>query len=983
MNLGNWLADNIILEQSNIKTVVAIYPGRFQPMGKHHAAVFANLQEKFGPSNTFIVTSDKTEKGRSPFNFEEKKKIINKHGIQNVVQVKNPYQATELLSKFDADTTAVVFAVGDKDMKENPRFRIGTKKDGSPSYFQSYEDNKNNLLPYSEHGYLDIAKKIKLTVPGYGEMSGTSLRDALSNIVATKDLETFNQIMGWDIKEKDFENDELWKIFKNGLLGESIETFLTTFDMKQLLKEASYSTSSGKQVVDDGPRYFYGNQASYRKGSVDMAKSLGYTVLNYLVPESQFPVHDTDFPKGPPLAVSFFPVGIPGGEEAGTDYLGKDLSSSSAYKEWSKYISNVAQRVGYKFLNFLGADESTKQEKPKETDGNMISEMNWKKIFEDINVPVNIGDTVLMGKFKNKKVVVKTITKNEKGDYLINGRPAFKFRLLPKQDPVNEIGDAGAKTYDFKKDSVGYMAGEGGRSYNFTTDSGTKYTVELGIEEDWSDTSGDHKIMRVEFGIESDAGKFSHKAVVNKGELFKVMATITKIVKETISQIRGIKTINFSASKNSPEDTRRLKLYLAYVKKQFPNAEVEMDSDVEANVYLPESINEGILSEAKANTHLTHLEELILTQGLPGYKKARSFILELVKNLKGHSNAKVNTSVKWDGAPALFAGINPENGKFFVGTKSIFNKEPKINYTKEDVDMNHGHAPGLADKLKQALDYLPGLGIKNILQGDFMFDKGMLKSTNIDGVPHYTFRPNTITYAVEADSELGKKIANSKFGIVFHTTYNDLQGGASFGADVSGLKRVPGVWFDDAYFKDTTGTVTLSDNEAKEALAKVKAADSIKVNYDNIPADMLNIYINSEIRKGELLADPNKSFENFKAWYQAQIDKKVEKLKTDKGKARTAAAGEEKMNQFEAEKNNILNIFKITKLLAEAKLIFVNKYNNAVYKTKHFKDDGQGGLEVTAPEGYVAVDHIGNGVKLVDRIEFSRANFAMDKGFAK
>ena len=159
------------------------------------------------------------------------------------------------------------------------------------------------------------------------------------------------------------------------------------------------------------------------------------------------------------------------------------------------------------------------------------------------------------------------------------------------------------------------------------------------------------------------------------------------------------------------------------------------------------------------------------------------------------------------------------------------------------MDINHGHAPGLADKLKQALDYLPGLGIKNILQGDFMFDKGMLKSTNIDGVPHYTFRPNTITYAVEADSELGKKIGSSKFGIVFHTTYNDLQSGAKFGADVSGLKRVPGIWFDDAYFKDTTGTVTLSDDEAKEALAKVKAADSIKVNYDNIPADLCLTYI--------------------------------------------------------------------------------------------------------------------------------------------
>lgn len=258
-----------------------------------------------------------------------------------------------------------------------------------------------------------------------------------------------------------------------------------------------------------------------------------------------------------------------------------------------------------------------------------------------------------------------------------------------------------------------------------------------------------------------------------------------------------------------------------------------------------EKINE-VMTEAKANTHLTHLEELILTQGQDGYNQAKSLLIELLKTLKGHSNSKVNTSVKWDGAPALFAGINPENGKFFVGTKSIFNKNPKLNYTKEDIDTNHGHAPGLADKLKKALIYLPSLGIKNILQGDFMFDNSTISTKEIDGTAHYTFKPNTITYAVEANSDLGAKITTADFGIIFHTTYNDLSGGASFGADISGLKKNPKIWFDDAWFDDDTGTVTITPKESEEVLEKIKQADQIKVNYENVPSELLNTYINSE-----------------------------------------------------------------------------------------------------------------------------------------
>ncbi len=397
------------------------------------------------------------------------------------------------------------------------------------------------------------------------------------------------------------------------------------------------------------------------------------------------------------------------------------------------------------------------------------------------------------------------------------------------------------------------------------------------------------------------------------------------------------------------------------------------------------AIKPSLVVEGKANTHLTHLEELVLTQGNEGYQLARAFLLELLETLKGNSKSRVQTSVKWDGAPAIFAGTNPENGQFFVGTKSIFNKEPKINYTKEDIERNHGHAPGLVDKLKKALDYLPSLGIDKILQGDFMFDDDMLEVTEIDGEPHYRFKPNTIVYAVPVNSKLGQEIGQSKFGIVFHTTYDSLDSGASFGADVSNLNRPPGVWFDDAFFTDDTGTVTLTKGEDATVKSLIEQADAVnnKIDYADLPSDFLNIYINNEIRQGQFLENPEESYEGFIGWYQSRIEKKIDSLKTEKGRMRAFDQGEEKIKQFESKKGDILDLFKVSRLLFEAKNIFINKYNNAVYSTKHFIDDGSGDLIASNPEGYVAVDHIGNGIKFVDRLEFSRANFAMDKGFKK
>lgn len=386
------------------------------------------------------------------------------------------------------------------------------------------------------------------------------------------------------------------------------------------------------------------------------------------------------------------------------------------------------------------------------------------------------------------------------------------------------------------------------------------------------------------------------------------------------------------------------------------------------------SLNEG----SKANTHLTHLEELILKQGKDGFLTARKFIIDLLNHLETNSG-RVGTTVKWDGAPAIFVGINPENGKFFVGTKSIFNINPKFNYTSQDVDLNHGNAPGLADKLKKALIYLPQLGIKNILQGDFMFDESSIKEETIEGVSHLTFKPNTIKYAVETDSELGKKIAASKFGVIFHTEYDDLGGGARFGAKVDTLNKTNDVWFDDAFFKDDTGVVTLTKDEVVNIKNILKTVDNIKVDYNDLPLDLLNIYTNVEIKEGEYLKDAETSYNRFVNFITKRKDKEIEKRKTEAGKEKITNTYDKLLDNINSKKENIVNLFKISKHLSDAKQVFINKYNNAVYTTKHFIDNEDGTLKVTSPEGYVAIDRDGNAVKLVDRLEFSRANFLAGK----
>ena len=213
--------------------VIAIYPGRFQPFGPHHKKTMEWLQNQFGRSNTFITTSNKVN-SKSPLNFDEKKSIIAKSGIprSQIVQVKSPYRSEELLKTFNADNTAVVMIYGEKDAN-----RISfTKKDGSPGYFQDYESNKNNLQPFSKHAYIITAPHISINIPGFGEMSGTKLRQFIPSATP----EEFDRVFGWyDIGLHDMLSQKFSQT--NESLSEKKGHILNVFDFDDTLAKTDAS----------------------------------------------------------------------------------------------------------------------------------------------------------------------------------------------------------------------------------------------------------------------------------------------------------------------------------------------------------------------------------------------------------------------------------------------------------------------------------------------------------------------------------------------------------------------------------------------------------------------------------------------------------------------------------------------------------------------------------------------------------------------
>ena len=391
------------------------------------------------------------------------------------------------------------------------------------------------------------------------------------------------------------------------------------------------------------------------------------------------------------------------------------------------------------------------------------------------------------------------------------------------------------------------------------------------------------------------------------------------------------------------------------------------------------------LTEEK-NLHLEHLEDELFNRGEAGVNEAIAFLKSLSEMLKGNAKSPVNVTVKWDGAPAVFAGTNPENGKFFVATKSLFNKTPKINYTNADIDRNHGG--GLADKLKVALANLKGLGIKGVLQGDMLYTKGDLSSQTIDGESMLTFTPNTITYAVPSNSGLASKINSSQMGIVFHTTYsgNTIENlKASFGADVSGLKKTNKVWYQDADYRDVSGRATMTAKQEREIQNYIKGTERIikgskaalrKIVNSQLK-DLIKIYLNQNVRAG---IDKGTAA-GLAGFLGTRFDSKISSLKTDKARERVQQEKDDLMKELKRNERSLDGIFTAHYYLAQAKMLILKKLQALNTMPSFIKTDS--GYKVTNPEGFVAIDRTGKAVKLVDRMEFSRANFNVAKDWTK
>lgn len=407
-------------------------------------------------------------------------------------------------------------------------------------------------------------------------------------------------------------------------------------------------------------------------------------------------------------------------------------------------------------------------------------------------------------------------------------------------------------------------------------------------------------------------------------------------------------------------------------------------------------LTESVFLESK-NTHLEHLEDNIFNKGFAGAKEAVDYLYSLHEMLEGNSNSSVNMTTKWDGAPAIIAGKDPQTGKFFVGTKGVFAKKPKINFTNKDIDVNHADVgdkdgSGLREKLKLALKYLNRLNFDTVVQGDMLFaGQSDIKTITLDDKEHLVFKPNTITYAVPKDSEIGKQISSAGFGIVWHTEY---VGGptladteAKFGFDSSVLGQANGVYHRDAIIRDLSGTVTLTKDESSNIMSAIQQADSylksidaetfawLEKGTDLIGKDFLQqlkAHVNNNVRAGQF-DEPTKFAQGFVQKYIDFMTKEIEKVKTQK----SIDAKTEKMVQgvkfIKEHVPGIVAVYDLYLKIIEAKVRLVKKLEQ-IRQIDTFVET-EDGFEVTGEEGFVAVDRLGNALKLVDRLEFSRLNF--------
>ena len=382
--------------------------------------------------------------------------------------------------------------------------------------------------------------------------------------------------------------------------------------------------------------------------------------------------------------------------------------------------------------------------------------------------------------------------------------------------------------------------------------------------------------------------------------------------------------------------------------------------------YLAEETSEEKLS------HLEHAEDHVINAGDAGFQHAIATLSGTHDALSG-KKSDVSLSTKYDGSPSVVFGTNPENGRFFVASKSIFNKEPKINYTPEDIDRNHGHAQGLVKKMKEALEHLKKIApVKGVFQGDFMYSADDVKK---DGRA-LKFTPNTITYGADKDSEEGKKIATSKMGFVVHTAYKgtSLENmKATFNPPLSGFKNSqdvhvikPTIDIDRA--DHNQGSQKEFSDHRDRAVAEYHSVGKKSFAALNNSRENLKMFINSNVKKGT-----TPSAEGFLEYLRGSQQKDINSVKTEKAKVEKKKKWDAIIKSSEQNKVGLRSIFNMHGHLQSAKDVLVKSLANA----SPFKHEIDG--KPTEPEGFVASLN-NRPTKLVNRAEFAKANMNKYRG---
>lgn len=393
--------------------------------------------------------------------------------------------------------------------------------------------------------------------------------------------------------------------------------------------------------------------------------------------------------------------------------------------------------------------------------------------------------------------------------------------------------------------------------------------------------------------------------------------------------------------------------------------------------------------------HLEHLEDEVLNYGSEGCFAIVSF-LKSIRDMVGKKKSTTQISTKWDGAPSVVCGVHPTTGMFFVGTKSVFNKtEPKMCFS--DTDIDEFYQGELNEKLKSCLHNFSKLGIKGVIQGDLLFTNDK-KTETVNKDRLITFRPNTITYGVEENSDIGKKIKKAKIGVVFHTRYT--------GPDMESMAATPGVDIDS--FKDVsdvavisskteTQKVSFTDAESKQLdayISKINRMCEISKDFHNhlhknsgtsgdnkwFVGSFLKPFFNAQIRDAQNITNVKQTIDRFVKFYTDKVDKEIAKSKQEKTKQKYSDIKDAGVLYIRGHQKEFQAFISLYKTVQDAKQLVIDKLDKLeTFKTFVQTDTG---YKVVGGEGYV-LHYEGSMVKLVNRLEFSKNNFTIEKNWKK